>query len=279
MILTSAQIENFNENGFLLIQNVFTQEEMTLMLEEMEQVIIEDCPRRILEKSGYVRSFFAPEASNEFFARVIRQKRVLRPAMQLLESDVYAHQTKLNTKHALVGDWWDWHQDYTFWKKDDAMLEPTVLTAMIFLNEVTEFNGPLFLIPGSHKAGMLESGERNIHGEQSEEWFSAYQNSTKYMSALTADLKYTLEQKTIASWIERQGIYSAKGAAGSVLFFHGNVFHASPNNLSPWHRHTFLITYNSTANPLQDIPEPRPGFIASRNFTPIRALDDDSLVP
>ncbi len=56
----------------------------------------------------------------------------------------------------MVGDWWEGHQDYTYWKKDDGMPEPNVLTAMIFLNDVTEFNGQMLLIPKSHMAGVID---------------------------------------------------------------------------------------------------------------------------
>jgi len=279
MKLTNSQIGEYHENGYLLLKNVFAQEEVDRMLQEMAKVIIEDCPRRILEKNGAVRSFFAPELNNDFFRRLIRIRRLLEPSAQLIGSDVYIHQTKINTKHAMVGDWWEWHQDYTFWKLDDGMKEPDVLTAMIYLNDVNEFNGPMLLIPGSHKAGVLDR-ERNDTGTGGAEdkWFQDYQKSTSYMSALTANLKYTLKQYTIAKWAEEKGIRSSKAPAGSVLFFHGNVFHASSNNLSPWDRHTFLVTYNSTNNALPEMENPRPHFIAQRNFTPVVPLPDELLL-
>lgn len=270
MQLTNAQIDQYKKYGYLLVPDLFESTEVEAMLENMQKVVAEDCPRRILEKSGKLRSFFAPEQSSEFFGGVIRDERLVLTSRQLINDEVYIHQTKLNTKHAIVGDWWDWHQDYTFWKKDDGMPNPDVLTAMIFLDDVTEFNGPLFLIPGSHRAGTVDSSERDRKTEN-DEWFADYQNSTSYMSALTADLKYTLGQRTISEWVAENGIVSAKGKAGTVLFFHGNLFHASPNNLSPWHRNTFLVTYNGVKNKLGAIPNPRPEFIASRNFSAVQA--------
>lgn len=134
------------------------------------------------------------------------------------------HQTKINSKYAMAGDWWEWHRDYTFWKKDDDMPEPNVLTAMIFLNNVNKFNGPMLFIPGSHKVDTVLSEENDPAAVSGNDQFKAYQTSTSYMSALTANLKYTLKQYTIAEWAEKNGIQSAKGKAGSVMFFHGNVF-------------------------------------------------------
>jgi ectoine hydroxylase len=277
MNLTPAQIAHYHQDGYLLLESCFSLPEVTHMLHEMEQVIAEDCPRRILEKNGAIRSFFAPDFTSNLFRQVTRLARLVTPARQLLGEEVYIHQTKLNSKHAMVGDWWEWHQDYTFWQQDDGMPRPQVLTAMIFLNDITEFNGPMLLIPGSQAAGVVDATE-NISASVDADWFTEYQQSTSYMSALTADLKYTLKQQTIAYWASRNGMQAAKGPAGSVLFFHGNVFHASANNLSPWDRHTFLITYNSVDNALQTLENPRPEFIANRDFTPIVPLFNEMLV-
>lgn len=275
MKLTQEQVLDYHRDGYLLLPRLFDQEEIGLIMEEMREVIKEDCPRRIMEKSGAIRSFFAPDFTSQLFREVSRLRRLIEPARQLLESDVYIHQTKLNTKHAMVGDWWDWHQDYTFWKMDDGMPAPEVLTAMIYLSDVTEFNGPLLLVPGSHVAGTLDENENQVlAGDGPSDWFGQYQNSTTYMSALTADLKYTIKPRAIAHWVGKNGIFSAKASAGTVLIFHGNIFHASSNNLSPWDRHTFLVTYNSINNSLPELANPRPEFIAQRDFRPIRELGD-----
>jgi len=201
---------------------------------------------------------------------------LLQPAEQLVGNRVYIHQAKLNTKHAMVGDWWEWHQDFTFWKLDDGMPNPDVVTAMVYLNEINEFNGPLLLIPGSHKAGVIDPEGKTALTSVTEEdtRFRAYQASKPYLSALTADLKYTVAQQTVAEWAVKKGLYSAKGPAGSVLFFHGNILHASSNNLSPWDRHTLLVTYNNVANALSEVESPRPSFIANRNFTALICLEE-----
>lgn len=276
MKLSETQVQFYHDNGYLLLENLFSSEEVNNMLFEMNRVVAEDSPRRILEKNGSIRSFFAPEQSNDLFRDVVRQERLVRPAEQLVNSRVYIHQTKLNSKHALLGDWWEWHQDYTFWKKDDGMPDPRVLTAMIFLNDVTEFNGPLLLIPGSHKAGVIDEEENTVL-EGEDPAFSEYQKSVSYMSALTSELKYTVKQRAIAAWASKNGIHAPKGAAGSVLIFHGCIFHASSNNLSPWNRYTYLVTYNSTENVLPDQEAPRPDFLANRNYTPIVPIPDADL--
>lgn len=271
MKLLQDQLDFFNANGYLLIENVFTPEETEILLDEMSQLITEDCPRRILEKNGSVRSFFAPHFSNRIMDQVSRDKRVVEPCTQLIGGDIYLYQSKLNTKTAMSGDWWEWHQDYTYWQQDDGVPGPNILTAMIFLNDVTEFNGPLLIIPGTHKIGVVDSEENKI--EIDDEEYRAYVEGTKYMSALTPDLKYTLKQDTIRKWALDKGIVSAKGPKGSVLIFHGNVFHASSNNLSPWDRHTYLLTYNDMANQPGYRENPRPDFLANRNARSIEYVE------
>ncbi|HTE25190.1 phytanoyl-CoA dioxygenase family protein [Flavitalea sp.] len=278
MNLNKEQLETFHRNGYLLIENVFCTEELALIEAEILRLKQIDCQERILEKDGSVRSFFAPEKQSNILGLVTRLKKMVKPAESILDNQVYIHQSKLNTKQAFIGDKWDWHQDYIFWQKDDGMPSPDVLNAMIYVNEVNEFNGPLFVIPGSHLLGVVEDTAAGKSMENESEWFKKYQQSKSYMSALTVNLKYTINQQTVTEWVDKNGIRSTNGAAGSVLFFHGNIFHASPSNVSPWNRDTFLVTYNSTDNKLKDIENPRPTFIANRDFTPIKTIDDSSLL-
>jgi ectoine hydroxylase len=273
MQLTKEQILYFQENGFLLVEDVFDQAEINALTDEMNKIIAGDDPRRILEKNGSVRTFFAPHFTNELYDKVHRLDRLVVPATQLLGNEVYLHQSKINIKEAMVGDWWEWHQDYPYWKNDDGMPRPDVLTAMIFYNDVNEFNSPLILIPSSHKEGIFDDSENEVDvNEQGSEWYAEYLKSASFMTSVTANLKYKLTKETIAAWVNRKGLFSAKGKAGAVLFFHGNVFHASSNNLSPWDRFTYLLTYNRVDNKLMDIPNPRPEFISIRNFHPIAPI-------
>lgn len=261
-MLTRQQITSFHTQGYIILHDQFTEEELALIARESAGVMAQDCPRRILDSSGAIRSFFAPEQDSEPLAAVTRLERLVVPARLLLGSDVYIHQSKLNVKEAFRGDRWEWHQDFPFWHLEDAMPLPRVLTAMIMLDEANEYNGPLLFIPGSHVAGLVDTSE-NRHLPE---------NDLKYMSSLTANLKYTIKQDTLAQWINKNGIVSARGKAGTVVFFNSLVFHASSNNVTPWNRNSFLITYNSVENVPADMPDPRPSFLANRNFTPVTEL-------
>ncbi|MEZ0258263.1 MAG: phytanoyl-CoA dioxygenase family protein, partial [Chthoniobacter sp.] len=95
---------------------------------------------------------------------------------------------------------------------------------------------------------------------------------------LTADLKYKISKRTLIRALEHSRIVAAKGAPGFVVLFHGNTLHASAGNLSPVDRLSIFISYNTVANALQPIANPRPTFISERDFTPISTLPDDALL-
>ncbi|MDY6937890.1 MAG: phytanoyl-CoA dioxygenase family protein [Cyanobacteriota bacterium] len=258
MFLTQAQLNCYRERGFLVLENLFSSTEITLLRQEMNQLSDRDTPERILEKSGAVRTIFAPHQYSPAFSTLSHLPRLLEPAQQILESDVYIHQYKLNAKAALDGDRWEWHQDFLYWHKEDSMPEPRAINVVVFLDDVDEFNGPLLVIPGSHRQGTIDLAS----------------NCSGWQSTLTADLKYKIDKHLLSKLLEDSQIVSIKGSAGFVLLFDCNLFHASAGNLSPQDRFSAFISYNSVENQLQPIDNPRPEFIASRDFTPIRAWSD-----
>ena len=274
MQLTDEQVEKFEKDGYLVIESLFSPEELEVILGEVPRELTEDSPRRIKEASGAVRSVFALHSTNEKFRCLTRLPRLVEPAKQLLKSDVYVHQFKLNAKVALEGEQWEWHQDFLYWYKEDGMPSPRVLTAAVFLQDVNDFNGPMLVIPGSHKEGMIDIEAQQVGNGGSR----IGDGAGTWIHTLTADLKYKINRNILANLLTKNSIYAAKGRAGFVLFFHGNLFHASSNNLSPYDRMSIFVTYNSSENCLHDMEKPRPTFIADRDFTPIRPVSDDALL-
>jgi ectoine hydroxylase len=206
--------------------------------------------------------------TNPVFANLVRSPRILTPATQLLDDDVYVHQFKVNAKAAFAGDIWAWHQDYIFWQKEDGMPTPRTINAAVFLDEVTEFNGPLVIIPTTHQIGMYDEDAKDTGlDEEDPDW----------KSHLTVALKYELKQETLAEYVNKFGMVAPKGAAGSVLFFAPSVFHGSAPNISPFDRALALVSYNSVENKLLEVEKPRPWFLAERDFTPLAALEVDDI--
>lgn len=241
------------------------------MAGELPAVFSEDSPRRVLEEDGkVVRSVYGSHMTNSVFYNLTRHPKLVRPIEQILGSEIYVYQFKINAKLALKGDVWAWHQDFIFWLCEDGMQNPHVMNAFIFLADVNEFNGPLFLIPGSHHEGAIEAST-------DDEIPNAYAGNPNWISNLTAKLKYTVDQPALSRLVSKYGITAPKGPRGSVLFFHPNIVHASSPNLSPFDRPIAIVTYNSVKNVPAPMENPRPEFLASRDSRSVVPFEDEAM--
>jgi ectoine hydroxylase len=256
MRLSNDQIEQFDQAGYLFLPGMFSSAEVEVLRREVPGILAQDRPEVVREKDGTTpRTAFAAHTYNDRFGRLARHPRLIGPVEQLLAGPVYIHQFKINAKAAFDGDVWQWHQDYGTWQRDDDMPEARAMNVALFLDDVTEFNGPLMFIPKSHKRGVFEAG---------------------HDVTTTSYPLWTLDHDTIRALVEDGGLVAPKGPAGSVLLFHGNLVHASPSNLSPWHRTIVYVSACHVDNHIRRFK--RPAWIAHRDFTPIAVLPDDCLL-
>jgi ectoine hydroxylase len=256
MNLTTDQLAEFEREGFIALPGLFAPDEVALLRREADRVYAERRPEIVREKDGATpRTAFAAHTYNEAFRRLGRHPRLIRPVEQILGGKLYMHQFKINGKAAFEGDVWQWHQDYGTWARDDLMPLPLAMNIALYLDEVSEFNGPLWFIPRSHKAGVLAAG---------------------HDVSTTSYPLWTLDHATVARLVaEGGGIHSAKGTAGTVVMFHANLVHASPPNISPWHRVAVYLSLCRVDNHIRRFK--RPEWIAHRDFASIEPLADGCL--
>ncbi len=279
MSINEEQLSFYEENGYLFLPGHLSQPDVEAMKAELPSIFKEDSPRRVLEKEGRsVRSVYGSHVSNPVFGRLTQLPRIVEPAMRIVGSEVYVYQFKINTKAAFGGDVWEWHQDYVFWRNEDGLAKPRVANVAVYLHEINEFNGPLFLIPGSHREGVIEVAAKDEWYRSKKNRPQPYQDSPAWLPNLTANLKYSLDQEVVAGLVEKYGMVAPKGEAGSVLFFDGNIVHGSPSNISPFDRVVVFITFNSVENIPQGREQRRPEFLVSRNYEPIMPLADDAVL-
>jgi len=257
MKLMPEQIEQFEEEGYLFLPNVFSREEMDLLNSEVPGLFAQTRDEVVREKGSEApRSAFYVQTWNPVYELLARHPRLVEPGMQLLGSDkLYMHQFKINAKSAFDGAVWQWHQDYGTWHADDDMPTPQAMNIALFLAEANEFNGPLMFIPRSHRKGRLEAG---------------------HDVTTTSYPLWTIDNQTITKLVNEGGIVAPKGPPGSMLLFHGNLVHASGSNLTPWSRWIVYLSLNRCDNAIRRFK--RPTWIANRDFTPIEMAADDCLV-
>ena len=261
MRLTREQTEQFEREGYLFFPGQFSADETHVLTKAVPELYARREAYNVREKgSDAVRTNFAAHLISAPFARLARHPRMVQPVMDLLGEELYMHQFKINGKMAFEGDVWQWHQDYGTWLNDDLMPTERAMNVAIFLDDVTEFNGPLMFIPGSHKKGVLEA-----------------QHDTR----TTSYPLWTVNDVLIRQLVERAGgkhggIVSPKGPAGSMILFHSCLVHASGSNLSPWNRVAVYLSLCAVSNHIRRFK--RPEYIAHRDFTPIECLGDDCLL-
>jgi ectoine hydroxylase len=255
--LDAAQRASYEKNGFLLMPELFSQDEVSYLFDAMQSMREDfthaDRKEVIAEPgSGEVRSIFNVHRLNDIFANLVRDPRVLNVAREILGSEVYIHQSRINYKPGFTGKEFYWHSDFETWHSEDGMPAMRALSCSILLTDNSECNGPLMLIPGSHHHYVSCMGETPDEN---------YKKSLKKQEVGVPDpilLRYLADMG---------GITSCAGKAGSVVFFDCNTMHGSNGNITPYPRSNVFFVYNSIANQL-DAPKgglaPRPEFVAAR---------------
>jgi ectoine hydroxylase len=262
MRLTQAQIDAYDRDGFLVLDGLFSSDEVAAMRAELERIQAIDTDHLVREKSGGIAKTIyrvhedsSPTASPVFHAAA-RAPRLLGPAKDLLQDEaLYIHHTKCNLKTAIDGSVWAWHQDYGSWKRD-GMPEARPTTALLMLDEPTQMNGCLYFIPGSHKLGSLEP---------------RFDDSTGYKF-------WVVPKDTLLDIMAKSPEPVAiTGKPGTVVFFDCNILHASGHNLSRHDRWAIYVVYNPVLNRCSDVPNPRPDYVRSTNTRPLVEGSDEIL--
>jgi len=265
--LSADQLATYESDGFIIIPNVFSAHEVDFMVREYETLAfnhdLQGREELVFEpESNELRSIFNPQRFSPLFDRISRDQRIKDKAQQILDSDVYIHQARINIKRGIHGKSFPWHSDFETWHAEDGLPRMRVLTAWIMLTENTPFNGPLFLVPGSHKQFV------GCVGETPKEHHKASLRQQKYgVPSLNA----------LNSLMDSDKLAGAFGKPGTLVFHEGNVMHGSPDNITPWPRTNLFFVYNSIHNTPASkpfaAPDFRPEFLASQNFTPLREVD------
>jgi ectoine hydroxylase len=255
---SDAEREEYQRRGYRQESELFTPTEIARMQQEAAQIVATVSPGQpgLIVESGtnVVRSIFRLHRLNPLFRAISRDPRIVAPVRQILGSDVYLHQTRINFKPPFDGKEFFWHSDFETWHVEDGMPRMRAVSVSIALTDNTEFNGPLMVIPGSHYTYIRCQGVTPAnHFEQS-----------------LKKQEYGVPSRDALEMLVRQGgMVAPKGRAGSALMFDCNLMHGSASNLSPFPRNNLFFVYNSVENKLGDpfgAHAPRPEFLAEREI-------------
>lgn len=241
--LTDEQERRFREDGYLMVEGLYDEEEMELLL---------NVGRADREKAALVRAAEDTEGREsklwltsdtdreDIYNAICRGRRVVDTLERLMGDEVYLYHYKMMVKEPRVGGAWEWHQDYGYWYHNQA-LYPDMASCYIAVDRAHRGNGCLQVIRGSHRLGRIEHG--------------------RYGTQVGADPK-----RVELAMRHLDHVY-CEMSPGTALFFHANVLHRSDPNDGDDPRWSLICCYNTRHNPCQD----RPGH---PSYRPLEKWDD-----
>ncbi|HBT33464.1 MAG TPA: ectoine hydroxylase, partial [Pusillimonas sp.] len=154
--LTTDQVETYARDGFIVLENLFNEDEVQAMLSEVKRMGEDPEIRKLDEAvtepgSDAVRSIFRMHELSGMASDIARDPRLIHVARQVLGSEVYIHQSRANLKPGFKGKEFYWHSDFETWHVEDGMPRMRAVSCSILLTDNNACNGSLMLIPGSHQ--------------------------------------------------------------------------------------------------------------------------------
>ncbi len=243
-MLTQDQIDFFNDNGYLVVEDAITPEQLQALradfaawVEESKShedawgEMVNGKPRFDVEKghssdNPALRRINAPHEVSEAYFNAMADSGMADMVADLIGPDVKLHHTKINSKLPGSATAVKWHQDFPFTPHTNDDL----ITALLMVDEVTEENGPLEVWADTHK------------GEIHTLWHDG-----QFTGAVSDDVtKEALEKRTICT-----------GKAGSVCLMHTRLLHGSAPNNSDAPRTLYICVYSAAdAMPISPSPVP-----------------------
>jgi ectoine hydroxylase len=255
--ISREQAQSYERNGYLVIRDAFSPAEIRHLQDaahDLRQALGGSDAEDVITEPGTdaVRTIFRLERYSSLFLRLAQDARLAGIARFLMGEDVYIHQSRLNYKPGFTGKEFYWHSDFETWHAEDGMPRPRAVSASVLLTDNSALNGPLMLIPGSHRHFIGCAGktpERN------------------HETSLKAQKVGTPSHGALEWLVDRYGIDPAVGPAGTLIFFDSNTMHGSNGNITPFPRSNAFFVFNAVSNQLRQpyaAPNPRPEFLAER---------------
>ena len=269
-MLSETQKQQFWNDGVLVVENAVDQEALralkTTFADWVEQSrehtapfgeTIDGRPRfdvepgHTAEKPG-LRRVNAPVEISQVYFDVMASSRMTECVAELIGPNVKAHHSKINSKLPGGNTQVKWHQDFPFTPHSNDDL----VTALLMVDDVTEENGPLEVIPGSHKGDIHDLWHDGV-----------------FTGSVADDLAADCQSRAV----------TCTGSAGSVCLMHSRLLHGSAPNHSDQSRTLFICVYSAedaisySSNP---VPNKYEGLLVSGEQTNrVRSVPFDISLP
>ncbi len=235
-MISDQDIEFYHRSGYLLVPEVFSPAEIAELRAVTEEFV--ERSREISEHTEVydleddhtasrprVRRIKTPHLHHPAYAAAARHEKVVEILGRLISPGLRFDTGKLNLKDADGGAAVEWHQDWAFYPHTNDDLA----AVGIMLDDVEAENGPLMVIPGSHRGPVYD-----------------HHSGGAFCGAVDVG------DNDI-------GLYQAVpvlGSAGSISIHHCRTLHGSVPNRSARPRRLLLYQYLAAdAFPLLGVPD------------------------
>jgi ectoine hydroxylase-related dioxygenase (phytanoyl-CoA dioxygenase family) len=219
-MITGDQVAFYRDHGYVVVDDLIGPE----LLDQMKRVIgrllegargvtghtdVYDLEPSHRPEAPRVRRIKKPHVVDPLFGDVLRTPALLEVLRALLGPDVRLHGSKLNLKSPRYGSPVEWHQDWAFYPhtNDD------ILAIGVMLDDVGMENGPLLVLPGTHKGPTYDHH---------------------------ADGRFCGAMDPAACGLDFSKAVPCFGRAGSCSFHHVRLVHGSAENTSDRPRQLLL---------------------------------------
>jgi len=269
-ILGKEQIEAFWRDGVLTVENAVTPELLSALHADFDGWVeesrahsapygacIDGRPRFDIQPGHSadhpaLRRVQAPTEISEAYYKAMAESRMTDMVADLIGPDVKLHHTKINSKLPGAATEVKWHQDFLFTPHTNS----DIVTALLMVDDVTDDNGPLEVLPGSHR------------GELHPIWHDGV-----FTGAIADDVAADMQARSAR----------CTGPAGSVCLMHTRLAHGSAPNRSKTPRTLFICVYTAgDALPLTPNPVPtehQGHFVKGRDTGRVRTESFELSVP
>ncbi|MGH7143160.1 MAG: phytanoyl-CoA dioxygenase family protein [Planctomycetota bacterium] len=223
--LSATDIAQYRREGYVVVERLFDAEELARVRETIDAMtaaaLRSPDPSQVLELEPepidgrrVARRIYEPFHAHEQFRAFATGAKVLDRIEQLIGPDIMIHHSKLNMKPPRVGSVVEWHQDLAYFPHTNSDL----VTTLVYLDDATEENGCLQVLPREHHRFFDHADrEGNFAGMITEDFLSRSNSRPVPLAA----------------------------PAGSVIFMHCVLPHASLPNRSAQPRRTMIFEYRA----------------------------------
>jgi phytanoyl-CoA hydroxylase len=157
---------DYERDGVICIRQFLGADEVAAVRAELERYIRDDLgskplDARTLERDEKtVRNLWRLEQHNAFFRTLGEREDIRALVAPLVHGEPLLCGVETFNKPARIGSGVPYHQDNAYF----CQTPPDMLTVWIAIDPVTEANGPVFFLKGSHRVGMLPTRLSGVRG-------------------------------------------------------------------------------------------------------------------